>query len=88
MGRDDVIMSALKQAGWQPAAEWSMRSALGWLLPRTPVGQLPVLPKYSQGEPSQLVVVRVEPDAPGSRLVLRLWPSHFKVRDANGKQPL
>jgi hypothetical protein len=65
-----------------------MRSALGWLLPRTPVGQLPVPPKYSQGEPSQLAFVRVEPDAPGSRLVLRLWRSHFKVRDVNGKQPL
>jgi hypothetical protein len=62
--------------------------ALGWLLPQTPVGQLPVLPKYSQGEPSQLAFVRVEPDAPASRLVLRLWRSHFKVRDVNGKQPL
>ena len=85
---DDVIVSALKQAGWQPAPDWSMRSALGWLLPQTPVGELPVLPKYSQGEPSQFAFVRAEPDASGSRLVLRLWRSHFKIRDANGKQPL
>ena len=62
--------------------------ALGWLLPQTPVGQLPVLPKYSQGEPSQLAFVHTEPDPSGSRLVLRLWRSHFKVREVNGKQPL
>ncbi|MCE4547891.1 VTT domain-containing protein [Caballeronia sp. PC1] len=51
---NDAIIGALKQAGWQPAVAWTARSALGWLLSQPQVDQLPVLPKYSAGEPSQL----------------------------------
>ncbi|WP_438942899.1 VTT domain-containing protein [Paraburkholderia piptadeniae] len=85
---DEAIMGALKRAGWEPAPAWSVRSALGWLLPQTHADQLPVLPKYSQGEPSQLLLVRAEPDVSGSRLVLRMWRSHVAVRNASGDMPL
>ncbi|HEY1227440.1 MAG TPA: LssY C-terminal domain-containing protein [Ramlibacter sp.] len=85
---DDAITAALKRAGWQPAPDWSARSALGWLLPQTRADQLPVLPKYSQGERSQLAFVRTEPDEAGSRLVLRLWRSNFVVHGVHGREPL
>ncbi|EKS72076.1 MULTISPECIES: LssY C-terminal domain-containing protein [Caballeronia] len=85
---NDAIISALKQAGWQPAVAWTARSALGWLLSQPQVDRLPVLPKYSAGEPSQLALVRTDPDSSRSRLVLRLWRSHFIIRDASDRAPL
>lgn len=85
---DEAIIIALKQAGWQPAATWTVRSAFAWLLPQPHAYQLPVLPKYSAGEPSQLALVRTDPDSSGSRLVLRLWRSPFIIRDASGRAPL
>lgn len=84
----DALARALEQAGWRVAPAWSVKSALGWLLPRTGADRLPVLPKYSRGEPSQLAFVRSEPDASGTRLVLRLWRSHFLIRGADGNTPL
>ncbi len=84
----ETIVHTLEKAGWQPAPASSVRSVLGWLLPQTQADQLPVLPRYSQGESSRLAMVRIDPKAPASRLVLRLWDSHYTVRDNNGNEPL
>lgn len=84
----ETIVRTLEKAGWQPAPVWSVRSVLGWLLPQTEADLLPVLPRYSQGDGSQLAMVRIDPKVPASRLVLRLWRSHHTVRDTNGNEPL
>lgn len=83
-----VIERDLQHAGWQPASSWSVRTALGWLLPQTAADRLPVLPKYSQGESSSLAFIRVDPQQPATRLVVRLWRSHYVVKNPRGETPL
>lgn len=83
-----TIEQRLQQIGWQAAPAWSVHSALGWLLPQTQPTQLPMLPKYSRGENSQLTFIRTEPDSPDGRFVLRLWPSHYVVQRTQGAEPL
>ncbi|BCZ85099.1 membrane protein [Paraburkholderia terrae] len=82
------VVQKLEAAGWQPAPGWSVRSALGWLLPQTKGDRLPVLPRYSQGERSQLVLIHPDDARTGSRLVLRLWRSHYEVKDVHDTDPL
>ncbi|WP_158244211.1 LssY C-terminal domain-containing protein [Trinickia dabaoshanensis] len=83
-----LIEQRLQRSGWQAAPAWSVRSALGWLLPRSRPDELPVLPKYAQGENSQLTFMRPDPDLPESRFVLRLWSSHYAIQGTQGAEPL
>ncbi|MFL9989003.1 LssY C-terminal domain-containing protein [Paraburkholderia sediminicola] len=85
---ESTLTQCLTRAGWRQASMWSMRSALGWLLPQSGADALPVLPKYSQGESSRLAFVRIDPQDPASRLVLRLWRAHYAVHDTRGEAPL
>ncbi len=78
----------LALAGWRRAPEWSAQTALGWLMPQTPAGDLPVLPRFSQGESTRRVFVRADPQHPGTRLVLRLWRDRHALQDAQGARPL
>lgn len=76
------VSSTLAAAGWQPSARWAGKALLLWLLPDPDVRELPVLPKLDRGAPAQLTFVK--PQAPGARLVLRLWRSGRLV----GGEPL
>lgn len=82
------IARDLEEAGWRAAPAWSMDSAMRPLLPQVRADQLPVLPKFSEGESSRLAFVRVDPQHTANRLVLRLWRSHYAVRDAGIDTPL
>jgi membrane protein DedA with SNARE-associated domain/membrane-associated phospholipid phosphatase len=77
--RSDVIAHRLEAAGWQTPAAWSARAALLWLSPQTSVEALPVLPKLAQGQGAGLTFVKFDPQRPMSRLVLRLWRSHYQL---------
>ena len=65
------LVEALGRGGWQRPARWKSSSALLWLVPSTPVDQLPVLPKLHEGEPSSLTLIR--PRDAHTRDVIRLW---------------
>ena len=84
----DTLDRHLAQAGWQRAAPWSPATALRWLLPQAPAEALPVLPRYTHGESTRRVFVRVDPGQPESRLVLRLWRYPYVLQDALGMRPL
>lgn len=84
----DALDRHLAQAGWQRATPWSWQTALAWLLPQAPPGELPVLPRYVQSESARCVFVRVDPRRPDSRLVLRLWRYRYVLRDAQGTRAL
>ena len=68
--RDDIAR-ALRGAGWTMPAAWKSSSALLWIVPSTPIGALPVLPKFHQGQPAALTYVRAID--PRTRIVIRLW---------------
>jgi membrane protein DedA with SNARE-associated domain/membrane-associated phospholipid phosphatase len=82
------IARSMGSAGWQAAPEWSLQTALLWLVPEAPVKDLPVLPKFNQGSSSHLAFVYFDPGQPMARIVLRLWRSHFLVSNPAGGQPL
>jgi hypothetical protein len=54
------------------------------LVPTTPLDELPVLPKFNQGQPPALTFVR--PVDSRNRLVIRLWQV-AEVSDAGSAQP-
>ncbi|AOI59364.1 LssY C-terminal domain-containing protein [Burkholderia diffusa] len=84
----DTLDRHLSMAGWQRATPWSPATALRWLLPQARADALPVLPRYTQGESTRRVFVRVDPARPDSRLVLRLWRYPYVLQDALGMRPL
>ena len=68
--RDDIAQRLIA-AGWEQPARWRSSATLLWLLPSTPIAQLPVLPKLDQGQPPALTFIRAF-DA-RRRVVIRLW---------------
>ncbi|HET6801999.1 MAG: VTT domain-containing protein [Betaproteobacteria bacterium] len=79
------IGEVLRAAGWREPAPWKSSAALLWLVPATPIGELPVLPKLHQGQAPALTFVR--PLDATTRLVLRLW--HVaEVSDGSHAEPL
>jgi membrane protein DedA with SNARE-associated domain len=65
------ISALLSHAGWQSPSAWRSRAALLWLLPTTPIGDLPVLPKLNRGRAAAITFVKPIDDA--ARTVIRLW---------------
>jgi hypothetical protein len=59
-----------------------------WLVPDAPVKDLPVLPKFNQGNSSKLAFVYFDPKQPMARTVLRLWRSRFLVSGPAGERPV
>jgi len=84
----DTLDRHLSLAGWQRATPWSPATALRWLSPQAPADTLPVLPRYTHGESTRRVFVRVDAAHPDSRLVLRLWRYPYVLQDALGMRPL
>ncbi|MFM0420299.1 bifunctional DedA family/phosphatase PAP2 family protein [Paraburkholderia aromaticivorans] len=76
---DRVITRQLESAGWQAAPAWSVRSALQWLLPKTSIDTLPVLPKFADGTNAQLTFVKFDAQRSMTRWVVRLWRSRYRV---------
>jgi membrane-associated phospholipid phosphatase len=68
--RDDIAQRLIA-VGWERPARWRSAATLLWLLPSTPIGQLPVLPKLDQGQPPALTLIR--PIDARRRVVIRLW---------------
>ncbi|HET9671021.1 MAG TPA: LssY C-terminal domain-containing protein, partial [Casimicrobiaceae bacterium] len=67
----EALMHALEAAGWSPPPRWKSSALLLWLLPSPQIEQLPVVPKFDEGEPPALTFIRA--DGAHERLVMRLW---------------
>lgn len=71
------IVSTLKAMGWHDAPVWTWKAALGSLAPHAKLENLPVLPRFNQGDQASIVYVQESVGQPGQREVLRLWRSDF-----------
>ena len=67
----DDIARVLEAAQWHVPPPWKSKAALLWFAPATPLAELPVLPKFHQGQPPALTFVRAVD--PHHRWVVRLW---------------
>ena len=83
-GAPDHIAAVLQAGGWHRPPPWTLRTGASWLLPSTPMDQLPVLEKFHIGAPAALSFERML--GPSQRLVLRLWPSGHAI-DVVGQTP-
>jgi len=81
--RDDIAQRLIA-AGWEQPARWRSAATLLWLLPSTPIGQLPVLPKLDQGQPPALTFIHTL-DA-RRRVVIRLWHVADAIEDAPSRR--
>lgn len=79
---------ALAASGWRPSSPWSARSAIAWLAPQSPLQDLPVLPRFDQGNKSRLAFVRWNAEHPAEREVLRLWDSGLRLRAGTAAKEL
>jgi len=86
--RIDDIGLILGASGWRPALPWSAQSALAWLAPRSPLLELPVLPRFDQGRESQQAFVRWSAERPDEREVLRLWDARIQLRAGSDATPI
>jgi membrane protein DedA with SNARE-associated domain len=82
VGSAEQIAATLTAAGWEVPQPWMSKSVVLWLLPDPPIQQLPVLPKFNQGEAQQLTFVRVINAK--TRIVVRLWPLRYAVATVAG----
>jgi undecaprenyl-diphosphatase len=82
----DTVRGTLIAAGWQSPAAWRSNAALLWLLPSTPIDELPVLPKFHQGHAPALTFVH--PLDARTRVVLRLWHVANVIEDGPAPQVL
>ncbi|MGE5088697.1 MAG: VTT domain-containing protein [Candidatus Levyibacteriota bacterium] len=82
-----TVSRVLRAAGWKAPPAWSSGATLLWLLPSTPIDELPVLPKFHHGEPAALTFVHAV-DA-RMRAVVRLWRvADIIAQDASTPRPL
>ena len=65
------VSDVLEAAQWRRPAPWKSNATLLWLVPATPIAELPVLPKFHQGRAPAITFVR--PIDQTKRVVLRLW---------------
>lgn len=78
----DVEQSLLDR-GWQHPQPRTLGNSLRWLAQETPVGELPLLPRFHAGHHAVLTMRR---DIDGDRqYLLRLWPSGYQL---DGGPPL
>ena len=71
VGTRDSVAGALAAAEWKAPARWESSAVLLWLVPSTPIEQLPVVPKWHEGRAAALTFIRARD--PRTREVIRLW---------------
>lgn len=72
------LKSWLEKRDWQQVTTFPAQSLLNALLPQPDIRQLPLLPQLADGQREQLLLVL---NQPGKRLILRLWPSGFRLQE-------
>lgn len=80
VGMPDDIRAQLMVAGWRRPIAATWRNALVFLDPHAPITDLPVLPLLSSGRPPVVVLTHPDGRSLTTRLVIRLYPTHFIVR--------
>ncbi len=83
------LAQILEARGWRPPPSWTPLTAAAWLAPAIDPGALPVLPRFADGVPEALVLIRpLAAGGPPARLVLRLWPSDAAIGAGARRLPL
>lgn len=77
-----VVRQQLQANDWHRPASPRLRDGLHWLVPATPVDQLPILPQVHDGRYESLRMVQKDVTGQGW-LIIRLWDSDFVITETN-----
>jgi len=75
-----ALIERLQTAGWAPQPRGDWRGLLLMLDEEVTATTLPIMPATHEGHAEALLMVRAG-EAPGERLVLRLWPAPYALAD-------
>lgn len=78
-GDPNDLKAALAPDGWKPAELLRWGNAPRLLTPSLALTELPVIPQVHDGHQESLALTRT--DAQGTRWVLRLWPTPFRLAE-------
>ena len=79
----DALRTTLASEDWEPGEKLHWGTAMKLLSPSLPLWELPVIPHVHDGRHDALTLVKQAPG--GSRLVLRLWATAYRI---GGTRPL
>lgn len=82
-GDPQALARSLAEKGWQPERPLGLDNAIRLLSPSLPLQELPIIPHVHDGQHEVLGLVKQEGDE--RRLVLRLWPTPYRI---DGRTPL
>ncbi len=82
-GKLESLKQKLLLSGWQEPRPWTTSSVFAWLTTSDP-SDLPVVPSLEAGRMPDLTLVRVNDGALNSRVVLRFWPTDYRLQDSAG----
>ncbi len=74
-----ALREDLLAAGWQTPTPLTFSSALRWLAPDLPLGELPLIPRLHDGRPEALTLTFAPRSGGDRHLLLRFWPSPFRL---------
>jgi undecaprenyl-diphosphatase len=76
-GEPECLLHQLSGRDWQPGRMLDWRNLLRLLSPKTEIANLPILPQVHGGTHERAVFSKELAD--GTRLVVRLWPTHIRL---------
>ena len=79
-GNPEQLAEKLLKQGWTAGAELSVQQLLNFFVPNVEIRELPVLPQLADGRRERLILTHYQDKG---RMVLRLWPSKFKIAEAD-----
>jgi len=77
-GNPEKLLRQLLKQGWTANEQLGFKQLLNFFVPHADLRELPVLPQLADGRRERLILTRYQDN---HRLVLRLWPSKFKISD-------
>ena len=86
LGTDKHITSQLSKLGFESSLN-TTRTLTNWFLDEVKIKQLPVMPNIHKGEYETLRFYRYNQDNK-ELIVIRLWPSKYKLKQNNPLRPL
>lgn len=79
-GTLEGLKSKLLLSGWREPERWAPSSALAFLV-TSDSAKLPVIPSLEAGRMPSLTLIRVSDTDVNSRVVLRVWPADYSLRN-------
>ena len=79
-GNPEQLAEKLLKQGWTAGAGLRVQQLLNFFVPNVEIRELPVLPQLADGRRERLILTHYQDKG---RMVLRLWPSKFKIAEAD-----